>query len=131
MSVNETDSIRNIEVMIDELHVKQNILQSDIDIVVNNLCDLCSKSSSYVFGIVNKKPRYRNSSNKSWYNANCKTKRKIFHRCRRKYGHVKNQVNKNAMKRASKEYKREMSKSFKGYQLKTATALREKSKKRS
>jgi hypothetical protein len=27
------DSIRNIEVMIDELHVKQNILQSDIDIV--------------------------------------------------------------------------------------------------
>jgi hypothetical protein len=40
MSVNETDSIRNIEVMIDELHVKQNILQSDIDIVVNNLCDL-------------------------------------------------------------------------------------------
>jgi hypothetical protein len=44
MSVNETDSIRNIEVMIDELHVKQNILQSDIDIVVNNLCDLFSKS---------------------------------------------------------------------------------------
>jgi uncharacterized protein (UPF0147 family) len=36
---------------------------------------------------------------------------------------VKNQVNKNAMKRASKEYKREMSKSFKEYQLKTATAL--------
>jgi hypothetical protein len=33
------------------------------------------------------------------------------------------------MKRASKEYKREMSKSFKEYQLKTATALREKSKK--
>jgi hypothetical protein len=50
--------------MIDELHVKQNILQSDIDIVVNNLCDLFSKSSSYVFGIVNKKPRHRNSSNK-------------------------------------------------------------------
>jgi hypothetical protein len=129
MSVNETDSIRNIEVMIDELHVKQNILQSDIDIVVKNLCDLFSKSSSYVFGTVNKKPRNRNSSNKPWYNANCKTKRKIFHRCRRIYGHVKNQVNKNAMKRASKEYKREMSKSFKEYQLKTATALREKSKK--
>ena len=88
-----------------------------------------SKSSSYVFGIVNKKPRHRNSSNKPWYNANCKTKRKIFHGCRRIYGHVKNQVNKNAMKRASKEYKREMSKSFKEYQLKTATALREKSKK--
>ena len=88
-----------------------------------------SKSSSYVFGIVNKKPRHRNSSNKPWYNANCKTKRMIFHRCRRIYGHVKNQVNKNAMKRASKEYKREMSKSFKEYQLKTATALREKSKK--
>jgi hypothetical protein len=33
------------------------------------------------------------------------------------------------MKRANKEYKREMSKSFKEYQLKTATALREKSKK--
>jgi hypothetical protein len=55
--------------MIDELHVKQNILQSDIDIVVNNLCDLFSKSSSYVFGTVNKKPRNRNSSNKPWYNA--------------------------------------------------------------
>jgi hypothetical protein len=46
MSVNEIDSIRNIEVIIDELHVKQNISQSDIDIVVNNLCDLFSKSSS-------------------------------------------------------------------------------------
>ena len=68
----------NIEVMIDELHVKQNILQSDIDIVVKNLCDLFSKSSSYVFGTVNKKPRNRNSSNKPWYNANCKTKRKYF-----------------------------------------------------
>jgi hypothetical protein len=33
MSVNEIDSIRNIEVIIDELHVKQNISQSDIDIV--------------------------------------------------------------------------------------------------
>ena len=103
MSVNEIDSIRNIEVIIDELHVKQNISQSDIDIVVNNLCDLFSKSSSYVFGIVNKKPRYINSSNKPWYNANCKTKRKNFHRCRRKYGYVKNQVNKNDIKRASKE----------------------------
>jgi hypothetical protein len=57
---------------IDELHVKQNILQSDIDIVAKNLCDLFSKSSSYVFGTVNKKPRNRNSSNKPWYNANCK-----------------------------------------------------------
>ena len=119
MSVNEIDSIRNIEVIIDELHVKQNISQSDIDIVVNNLCDLFSKSSSYVFGIVNKTPRHRKSSNKPWCNANC----------RRIYGHVKNQVNKNAMKRASKEQKREMSKSFKEYQLKTATALRKKSKK--
>jgi uncharacterized protein YoxC len=32
--------------MIDELHVKQNILQSDIDIVVKNLCDLFSKNAN-------------------------------------------------------------------------------------
>ena len=53
----------------------------------------------------------------------CKEKRQGFHRCKKKYSHIKNQINKTDMKNASKLYKTQLNKSYCEYQDKTANIL--------
>jgi hypothetical protein len=53
----------------------------------------------------------------------CREKRQVFHRCKRKYNHIKNKHNKTNMKNASKLNKTQLNKSYCEYQDKTAILL--------
>jgi hypothetical protein len=48
----------------------------------------------------------------------CKSKRSILHKAKRIYDQIKNPTNRAAMKMASKEYEKELNKSFQDYQHK-------------
>jgi hypothetical protein len=58
----------------------------------------------------------------------CREKRQVLHRCKRKYSHIKNKLNKFNMKNVSKLYKTQLNKSYCEYQDKTANIIREKSR---
>jgi hypothetical protein len=70
----------------------------------------------------------KKAENKPWFYMKCREKRQGFHRCKRKYSHIKNQINKTDMKNASKLYKTQLNKSYCEYQNKTANIIREKSR---
>ena len=60
--------------------------------------------------------------------SNVEKKRQVFHRCKRKYSHIKNKLNKSNMKNVSKLYKTQLNKSYCEYEDKTANIIREKSR---
>ena len=68
------------------------------------------------------------AENKPWIDMKCREKRQCFHRCKRKYSHIKHQINKTDMKNVSKLYKTQLNKSYCEYQDKTANIIREKSR---
>lgn len=95
---------------------KLNVMQTDINSVVCKLNELFKNSSTNFFGITCTK--FRKSDSKPWFNMKCKSKRRILHKAKRIYDQIKNPTNRAAMKMASKEYEKELNKSFQDYQHK-------------
>ncbi|CAG2251763.1 unnamed protein product [Mytilus edulis] len=101
----------------------------DINRVITSLTNFYSQAAKDSFGtFANKNPIKKNhgakNRNKPWFNKSCKLKRKQFHSAKYKYNKQKSINNKNSLKRASKEYKKEINKCFQNYQLKTEKELR-------
>jgi hypothetical protein len=91
--------------------------------VVKKIGNIFKHTSASVFGSKCKK-----SFCEEWFDMKCREKRQVFHRCNRKYSHIKNTLNKTDMKKASKLYKTQLNKSYCEYQDKTANIIREKSR---
>ena len=69
-----------------------------------------------------------NSNSKPWFTKDCKTKRDAFHGVKNKYKTDKSDVTKFVLTEKSKDFKRELNKSFRIYQEKCADELRSHSK---
>ena len=75
-----------------------------------------------------KKSKGRNKTDQVWFNAACKDKRKACHRAKNRYSFIKNKENRDAMKLKGKAYKVELNKSFRSFQHKLESDLRNVSK---
>jgi hypothetical protein len=71
---------------------------------------------------------YSNNNSKPWFTKDCKTKRDAFHGVKNKYKTDKSDETKFVLTEKSKDFKRELNKSFRIYQEKCADELRSHSK---
>ncbi|CAG2198547.1 SGLT4 [Mytilus edulis] len=108
-----------IESLLDELdeqgqgqHTK-----NTINLVVNKVGELFKNSAKKVFGS-NGRKRKTNTNKKFqiWFDNKCFETRKIFHKARNRYSFVKNRENRDAMRKASKQYKNQMNASYNKFQ---------------
>ena len=86
-----------------------------------------NKSANTVFGN-RKQKKVLKTGNKPWFTKECDVKRDAFHEIKIKYNNDKSIENKNLLSAKSKEYKRELNKSFRLYQEKCSEELRSHSK---
>ena len=119
-------------------HFVENIRQSDVDEILQSITlenmsiatvndtvqkieTLFISNSKNTFGV--KKP-YKNTTNKSWFNAECQNARNVYHYTRKMYNKNKTQFNKNRLKIMSKEYKNKISKNVKNFKNSRIEKLR-------
>lgn len=122
-----------IEVLEEKLNMGEEITDDSINLIVNEIGELFDDTAKTVFGI-RKSPvkRLRQSYDKSqqtpWFNGVCKDKREAFHYARKKYNVHKNDINRNRMNQASREYKKELNKAYDAFQNQMAGEIRSASK---
>ncbi|CAG2217207.1 unnamed protein product [Mytilus edulis] len=116
---NDVTMFTTIESLLDELdeqgqgqHTK-----NTINLVVNKVGELFKNSAKKVFGS-NGRKRKTNTNKKFqiWFDNKCFETRKIFHKARNRYSFVKNRENRDAMRKASKQYKNQMNASYNKFQ---------------
>ena len=73
----------------------------------------------------------QNKEKHNWFNKSCETKRRTFHKAKKKYNENKNNENKELLKTASRLYKKQMSETFAQHQLRLEKELRTTSKRNS
>ena len=95
--------------------------------MVSKLCCFLNDSANTVFG-KRKQCRSFKSGSKPWFTKECDVKRDAFHDIKNKYSTDKSVENKNNLSAKSREYKRELNKSFRLYQEKCSEELRTHSK---
>jgi hypothetical protein len=98
-----------------------------INEVVDKICDLFKCTTKRVFPTKNRNSPC-NKSDKPWFNKSCLEKRKTFHTEKNRYSFDKNKENRDAMKKACKEFKQEKNKSYKNHEQKLKNELRKTSK---
>ena len=98
-----------------------------INEVVDKICDLFKCTTKRVFPTKNSNSPC-NKSDKPWFNKSCLEKRKTFHTEKNRYSFDKNKENRDAMKKACKEFKQEKNKSYKNHEQKLKNELRKTSK---
>ena len=93
---------------------------------VDKICDLFRNTAKDVFLLHDKtKTRIKGKqSDQVWFSNTCHDKRKSFHKAKNRYSFIKNKENRDAMKKAGKEYKCEMNKCYKKFQHKLESDLR-------
>ncbi len=101
----DLDKVKNVLEMLDK--------DVDIDVICSNIVNIfkdAADASGLVRNISLDKPKRKN---KSWYNAECRNKRKVYCKARNHYMREKNELSKNDMKKACNEYKKEIRKAVK------------------
>ena len=97
-----------------------NVLQTDIDRITKQLCDILIDSASKTFKIIRTpkdthRPKLSKKKSKPWFNNTCKTARKQFHLAKRLHNRNKTPNNLSNLKQCSKNYKKAVNDSIKEF----------------
>ena len=91
----------------------------NVTVCINSVCDeivqMFKKKVEKCGMVVKYKTKEIEESHKKckeWYNEECKKKRKLYNRARNRYLRIKSELNREDMKRACKEYKKEIRKAI-------------------
>lgn len=120
-----TDSLIQIDSKLDDLLSSDNVSCENVNDIVCQLVNDLSQSATDIMGV--KKPylhKNRKNGNKPWFDKDCQSKRDAFHRIRLDYKINKDEVVKNSLLNASKDYKKQLNASYIKYQNKCADDLR-------
>ncbi|KAK3109114.1 hypothetical protein FSP39_023343 [Pinctada imbricata] len=103
--------------------------ESKINTINEEICKLLTETALKSFdNVKNNRNNQMKRKFKPWFTKSCHEKRKIFHEYREKYKQDKCVENRQRMKQSSKDYKKEINKSFEKYQFHMEKELRNKSK---
>jgi hypothetical protein len=130
LTVNKNNEIKNIVNRLDDMILLQDVSINDVNEVIKKVGNIFRHASASVFGRKCKKSfcEKNKAENKPWFDMKSREKRQGFHRCIKKYSHIKNQINKTDMKNTNKHYNTQLNKGYCEYQDKTANIIREKSR---
>ncbi|KAK3096812.1 hypothetical protein FSP39_003531 [Pinctada imbricata] len=93
------------------------------------ICELLIEAASKSFGYAKKGGFNKNPKKfQPWFSNSCKEKRNKFYESRERYKQEKNIENRQRMKQSSKDYKREINKSYSKYQFEMEKEIRNTSK---
>ena len=96
-----------------ELENRESVQQSDVDTIIETLNKMFLVATEEIFGYSNIRNDNSNVAHKpTWYGYQCRKMRRKWHSAKYVYKFNKNEVNKVALNRASKEYKKTMRQSY-------------------
>ncbi|MEW8546895.1 MAG: reverse transcriptase family protein [Candidatus Thiodiazotropha sp.] len=107
------DTLNNITQRVNSMSIRS-VTGQEINAIASQIENLFSLTAKQTFGV--KTQTYTDhSTNKKWFNKECRSARNKYHYIRKIYNKNKNTYNKNLLKAASKEYKTSISKNMKKY----------------
>ena len=122
----DIDAVTIIDKKLDMLLETDEISQSDVDCVVNDIGNIFKDSATISFGTTKRNfKKVKNKNERPWFNRECRVARNVYHNTRRLYNRYKSEHNKNLLKTVSKNYKRTISKSIKSYDNARINKLRD------
>ena len=122
----DIDAVTIIDKKLDMLLETDEISQSDVDCVVNDIGNIFKDSATISFGTIKRNfKKVKNKNERPWFNRECRVARNVYHNTRRLYNRYKSEHNKNLLKTVSKNYKRSISKSIKSYDNARINKLRD------
>ena len=122
----DIDAVTIIDKKLDMLLETDEISQSDVDCVVNDIGNIFKDSATISFGTIKRNfKKVKNKNERPWFNRECRVARNVYHNTRRLYNRYKSEHNKNLLKTVSKNYKRTISKSIKSYDNARINKLRD------
>lgn len=108
----DMEALRKITEQLTQGISENNLNQSFIDSIVNQISNLFSKSAGTSFETKSNTKRYRNGTrkNKPWFGPACHNTRKAYHLAKKKYHRHSSIVNRINLENKSKTYKNTMNK---------------------
>ena len=76
-----------------------------INEIMTKIEHVFSDSAEKTFGTYERTFENKTNTNKKWFDNDCRSARKQYHRAKKSYSLLKNDVNYTNLKRASKQYK--------------------------
>ena len=120
------DEISKINSFLDVLGTEQNVHIHNINETVRRIENLFISNSKASFGQKRIKPNShrQNTTNKQWFNKECRDARNTYHNVRRLYNKYKTNHYKHLLKNVSNAYKKAISKNIKRHNNEKITKLR-------
>ena len=86
--------MQNIVNRLDDMLLFQDVSINDVNEVVEKVGNIFKHTSASVFGSKCKKSFCEKNKveNKPWFDMKYREKRQVFHRCKRKYNHIKTKL---------------------------------------
>lgn len=119
----KNNTLFEINKALDALPDKAHVTVGQVNCLINDLCNLFTKTANTVFSVKNE-PRQQSNNSKPWFNKQCKLKRNEFHKAKNRFRHDKTECTKSLLNKKAKEYRKELNNNFCLYQNKCANELR-------
>ena len=116
--------VAEIENYLDHLIETNNIEETQVNEIVNNINGVFEECAKESFGCKTRKTDNKYSKFKPWFNRDCINARNVYHKTHKMYNSYKTEYYKNMLKHVSKQYKQTLNKNCKKFKNERIQKLR-------